>query len=270
MSGKTLVLLVAGAGALSLLATPVVMRSVARASLPKFDARAFQPSPPVTAHFQEILTKAGYPTVISQEIDYAARKDGSTSRFTRQFSLAGAPLYSRRELDLAGDIQVRTEEELRLVTAVKVPGRDRGRAVGRWDPVQSCGVAFDTVNRMKGTGVRESMLGFEVVKYVDDGPNVRLTHWLSPALGCLELRRLAEFKSADGSIDNTSDLVATSVVQGDPDERMFAFPQGYEPASFLDAGTRFETWAGRTLSPAAASILQKHDDVYAKYRYSGQ
>jgi hypothetical protein len=80
------------------------------------------------------------------------------------------------------------------------------------------------------------------------------------------LRRLAEFEKPDGSISDTSDLIATDVVPGEPKDALFILPVGYENVSYSERHKRMVAAMGGKANGAELKAVQRQDALFKQYQ----
>jgi len=199
------------------------------------------PTVPATVFFKETLTAPGKPELLSTERTYAVREDGSVVRIDKQYTNAGFQYLTHWEMELADGTRAEGDEQTKTMTALKLAPGSLGSALDRWDPATNCTVQVNQVNRTARPTAHERIAGIETVRIVSsDSATARITVWRAPGLNCLELRRLAEFKDPDGSVRDASDLVATEIRFGAPDNALFRVPDSYENISYSERFKRLE------------------------------
>lgn len=237
------------------------------------NATAPKPKPAQTVKYRELLAKppAARPALSTESL-YLVGVDGSIGTFDRQFTNTGEFYMSHRHLELTGGIIVEAIDQIQTVTAMIAAdplAEDRSRGLRRANPAQNCLAAYDANIKPRGRLLRtEQLLGFETVVIEDDQRGAKFTKWLAPALGCTELRRLAEFKDGAGTITDTSDLVAIEATLGAIDETLLQIPSTYQMASPSERYRREANYFGRTIVQAEIDHLAKADSAYEKHRYS--
>ncbi len=260
----------------------IVSAQMAREQLAQLRSRLFfhqaatltdpKHKPAQTVKYRELLAKppAAKPALSTERL-YLVGADGSTGSFDRQFTNTGEFYMSHRHLELAGGIIVDAIDQIRTVTAMIAAdprAEDRSRGLKSWNPDQNCLAAYDANIKPKGRFLRtEKLLGFETVVIEDDQRGAKFTKWLAPALGCTELRRLAEFKDGAGNITDTSDLVAIEATLGLADETQLEIPGSYQTASPSERYKREANYFGRAVVQAELDHLARADAAYEKNRY---
>ncbi|MGB9610453.1 MAG: hypothetical protein ACPL7M_05725 [Bryobacteraceae bacterium] len=162
---------------------------------------------------------------------FAMRGDFSAVTDTATDCTNGNGVSSRgREVTLSNGDRLRIDERLKLVTAIRT-------AVVFPEPLPLLPARSNYTEDFSGRRQRsfavrkEKLLAYSVVAETRQAGPRRITRWLSPELGCMELRRLAEFLDAPGRVTDTSGLVAVSVTVGEPDPGLFAVPVHHEHVS---------------------------------------
>ncbi len=238
-------------GALSLLAAQVALRNADRSHA---TVVALQ------VRYEEILKQDPMsPGRISTKRLLAIAADGSEAFIDHQFTHDGTLALSHRHLTLAGGITADIIDNLRSVTAYRASdpkAEDIRRALERWDPNTGCGVTFNGARR-RGAPVRtERVLGYEANVFVSG----RITTWVSPQLGCLELRRLGEFP-------DTSELIATEIMVQAPPQELFRIQADFTNVSPSEMYLKESAFRGLSPSPAELKQLAGIDEPYWRTRY---
>ena len=236
--------------------------------------------PAQTVELREVVWKAGARPSLSFERTLAIRADGSLYQYDRYHRLGPATgndaisapgiAYSQTLLSLKGGIRAEIANEVRTMSVIRGGNVDARRRAERWDPGKGCAVRFDGYRGSYSAPVWEHWLGFEVVKLVEDDQAAEISVWRAPALGCTELRRLAEFRGPDGRITEESELRAVSVVVGEPDSRLWQIPADFENVPFSEKLRRQAAARGGTVDGATLALLGPADQAFRKARYDGQ
>lgn len=221
---------------------------------------------PLTVRYEERLAAPGKAPAVGSRRIFAIRGDLSTVTESFVYFLNGSGVSSHtREIGFANGDRVRIDERLSLVTAVRTPvvfSEELPQLTARSD----CSEDF-LGNRQHAFADRnEKILGFRVVSETKEYGERRITSWVSPELGCVELRRRAEFLDSSGRVTDTSEQVAVSATPGEPEARLFSVPLHYEHVSYSTQMARAAQAAGRTASEAGVAALRQQDEVWEKHR----
>ncbi|GIU74257.1 MAG: hypothetical protein KatS3mg004_1344 [Bryobacteraceae bacterium] len=92
------------------------------------------------------------------------------------------------------------------------------------------------------------------------GPR-RITTWVSPELGCVELRSLTEFQDAAGRLTDTRELVTVSLTVGEPDADLFVVRLQYQHVSSSEQLVRAARAEGRQPLQAELAALKQQDEL---------
>lgn len=120
--------------------------------------------------------------------------------------------------------------------------------------------------------LRESILGVETVKIVRDSKSRRLTLWQAPSLGCITLKRLAEFrKEGSQNLTTPSEWIADRVQIGEPDAQLFNIPLAdYEeviPSEFYVRDMKVKVGAiSAEAERGYRSEYARHDALYLQQK----
>jgi hypothetical protein len=227
---------------------------------------ALPPLVPVTVKFKETLSAPGKPTILSTERVYGVRVDGSEVWIDQQHTNAGDIYLTHWHMLLADGTDAEGDDVTKTMTAVKLPVGNSTRALERWDPNARCTVQASGFNSTPAPQAEEMLLGVNTMKIVlRDSKTARITVWRAPSVNCLELRRLAEFKTQDGSVKDTSDLVATEVVLGEPNSSLFLLPTGEENISYSERYNRLVAAQGGRPVDGDMANLQRRDKMFSKF-----
>lgn len=217
---------------------------------------------------EEYVGLTGEAPHLSARYTFAVRGDGASATVTRKFDRVGNQVASDRDLRLPHGVRVEVSDHLEAVTATRVPGMPappRSQS-DIWKPETNCETAADGMNRRSKSEAGESILGFATRKIVEDNPTMRLTRWFAPALGCAELKQLAEFKAADGSITDISERRAVSARAGEPDSALFAWPSDYTNLSPSERYLRDVAHCGCAMNSNTLAALRKEDPWFQQNR----
>jgi len=226
------------------------------------------PIVPALVSFKEVLSTPGQPDLLSTERQYAIRSDGSEVRVDKQHRNDGVVYLTHWSLELADGTSAQGDDVTRTMTAVKMPRGPYGSTLTRLDPKQNCAASAIGPSTTPTPIVHETVLSFETARILlSDTGKARTTVWRAPNLNCLELRRFAEFKKPDGSVESTSDLFATGVVVGEPDPSLFALMSGHANLSYSERHRRLNAALGGPPIPAAEmQAVERQDATFEKYR----
>ena len=227
---------------------------------------ALPPFVPATVKFKESLSAPGKPDILSTERVYGVRVDGSEVWVDRQHTNAGDIYLTHWHVLLADGTDAEGDDVTKAMTAVKLPLGKSSRALERWDPNARCTVQASGFNSTPAPEAEEKLLGINTTKIIlSDSKTARITVWRAPSLNCLELRRLAEFKNQNGSVKDTSDLVATEVVLGEPKGSLFLLPTGEENISYSERYNRLVAAQGGRPADGDMPTLQRRDKMFSKF-----
>lgn len=215
-----------------------------------------------TIESEERVGLTGEEPHLSARYVFALRSDGATAVVTTKYNRAGSVHAVDRDLLLPGGIRAEVSDHLRVVTATKpVSPLPAGTAVRLHNaPPASCA---DQADGAPG----ERILGFSTIKTIKETPAMRLTRWIAPALGCAELRQVAEFKGSDGRITDTSDRNAVRVLSTEPDNALFDWPVDYENVPPSERYLRAASHCKCPTNPSTLQALKQQDQDYLKRRY---
>jgi len=221
---------------------------------------------PLTIQYEERLSVPGKTPVIGSRRVFAIRGDFSTVTDTTIYYTNGDGVSSHvREVAFFNGDRLRMDERLKLITAIRtaiVFPEQLPLLTAR----SNCTEDF-TGRRQRSFAVRnERLLGYSVVAERRQAGPRRITTWVSSELGCLELRRLAEFLDATGRLTDTSKLVAVSVTVGEPDPGLFAVPLHHEHVSYSQQLVRAAQAAGRQPPQAELAALEQQDILWKRHR----
>lgn len=221
---------------------------------------------PLTVWYEEWLTSPGRAPLQGARLTLAVRRDRSTAKERVVYSLDGAKVASHiREIGFGNGDRIRTDEILRLVTALRtafVFSEDLPVVTAR----SNCSLDFTGRRVFSYADEGTKFLGYRVVVERRQAGLRRMTSWRSPELGCVELRRLAEFLDSDGRVTDASELKAVRVAVGDPVEGLFSVPLDYEHVSFSEAFRRSAKAMGRTVDDAEILRFRSMDEAWRRRR----
>jgi hypothetical protein len=171
------------------------------------------------------------------------------------------------EVSLPGRILIQAFPEIEAFTAVKLPPKPEQEAASRLLPSSDCAVRADGMMPRGAAQPGEVILGYRTARFVQDSPSRRSTVWLSPDLGCVEVRTLMEFKDKAGNITDWSDQVVTSITKS-VDPLMFSIPKSYE---LIDPEELFRRSIihkkGVSPDEPFMGTLKSAADRFARYRF---
>ncbi len=206
------------------------------------------PESAFTLQTLEVSELVGSGTPFRREVRIAKRSDGAT------VLQATSVAWSRREVLIP-------REKLRVVIADH----------------QKLKTTYDSSKRPGGSGARsekaadcnpdpqhsaalgtEMILGYRTYRYPHsyeqaDGTMFEQHSWLSPDLGCIDLRTEVHRRRADGTLIGTFQRTAINVQRGEPDPSLFFVPADYRevrPSEFEDTVLRDRV--GQERGPAEA------------------
>lgn len=76
---------------------------------------------------------------------------------------------------------------------------------------------------------------------------------------------MAEFLDASGKVTDTGELIAVSVIPGEPDGKLFSVPQHFEHVSYSAQLVR-AAQAAKNPSEAELAALQQQDSIWERQR----
>lgn len=219
---------------------------------------------PLTVWHEEWLTSPGRAPLQGARLTLAVRRDRSTSKERVVDSLDGAKVASHiREIGFGNGDRIRTDEILRLVTALRtafVFSEDLPVVTAR----SNCLLDFTGRRVFSYADEGTTFLGYRVVVERRQAGLRRITSWRSPELGCVELRRVAEFLDSAGRVTDSSELKAVRVAAGEPGTDLFSVPLGYEHVSFSEAFRRSAKAMGRTVDDAEIQGFRSMDEAWRR------
>lgn len=224
---------------------------------------------PLTISWHELLNRPDQTRPVESTVTtLAIRSDGSTASSKVVSRLDGkSVLYRTRELFFSNGDRAQIDDISQVITAVKTR-----LAFSPELPLlkREADCSIDEMGApVSGTNVgTTTILGYRAVGFRRDQPALRSTTWRAPDLGCIDLRRLAEFKDKNGNVTDTSDLVATRIVVGEPDSSYFVVPVHYEAVSFSGRVLREAGRTGKLPGPDALARFHNQDEFYKTHRIS--
>ncbi len=236
---------------------------------------ASRPNPPnlpaMQIKFEETFAGASFPQKrISTRRLMSISSDGSSSIIDNQYTNDGNLYLTHRHLKLKGGISADIIDNTKSVTAyrAKEPGaEDRRRALDRWNPSDACASAYNGIAKQPPFLRRESLLGYETIVFQSESKSAKITKWVAPQLGCLEIRRIAEFADANGAFTETSDLLAVEIKLQTPPKEVFEIPAGFDHVSPSERFTREVEYRGQTRNAHEMQQFVKLDEQYRQLRY---
>ncbi|MCS6951931.1 MAG: hypothetical protein RMK57_00730 [Bryobacterales bacterium] len=223
---------------------------------------------PLTVHYEEIVHKPGRRPATTQEMILAIRSDGATARVQVFRALDGVSVIDRRRvIGFPNGDHVEVNDLLKLVVAVKtrlaLPSEFPTLTAASSCRTDLAGYPAAPNEVLSGT---EVVSGYKTSVFRRETARARFTNWRAPDLGCVELRRLTEFKDRDGVISDTSDLRAVRIVRGEPDTQLFHVDAAYERVSFSE---RYRRECQHWRQPIDASVLARlsRDDLALEGRW---
>jgi hypothetical protein len=221
---------------------------------------------PLTIHYEERLSVPGKTPIIGSRRTFAIRGDLSTVTDTIISSKNGSGVSSHvREIAFSNGDRLRIDERLSLITAIRT-----SVAFSEQLPLltarSNCTEDFTGQRQRSFARRAEKLLGYPVVAETRQTGPRRITTWASPELGCVELRRVAEFLDASGRVTDASELIAVSVIPGEPDAKLFAVPLHFEHVSYSAQLARAAQAAGKTPSDAELAALKQQDAIWERQR----
>ncbi len=214
---------------------------------------------PFLATLQESVVGPAGRQAQGMKLTTALRADGSTVEIIHVNATAEG------RLRLASGLSVDYERQSQLKSSMQFSAAESKQKMdSRLDPASGC---LRTIAGYADAGSvpagREKLSGEDVYKIVQDSKTVTMTVWRAPALGCLELRRIAQFKDATGAVKDSSELVLTSLARQDPPADLFAVPEFTEVAPSEFFGKR-GYMPGR--NPQMDLGMKQRDEAYNAHR----
>jgi hypothetical protein len=229
---------------------------------PKFE---FKPVP-VTVRYAEILHKSGKPDVVSSRTTLAIRSDGATAYHRVVFALDGkSEIWRTRQLDFANGDVVDVNDTFKIVTAFKTRSVF-SRNLPLMAPQAKCEQDIFGQPTHGKLVVEENLRGERVVKFNTGSGSRPIANWRSLDLGCIDLRRFAEFTDSAGKITDSSELIATQIIRGEPAADLFAVPLEYEAVPPSEHYLRDVKRSGQSPDSRVTQQTAAEDAVYHKYR----
>lgn len=225
--------------------------------------------PPFTAHFSEHYTAKNGEKKLGMKTTYARRSDGSWMALTQFFVHKGIE-DKTREIFLMTGRMARVGDYIRSVTTHQISEAEllKHRVYER-DPSTNCTQFYsgETERGQTLTGQYELIHGFNTVQIIYESTSRRLTVWKAPSLGCIILKRLAEFRERGSQgLSNPSELVVDSIQTGEPDSAYFEIPPTYEEVAPSVFYIRDLNIKGVKLSPAEEAVNRdQYPRLDAKY-----
>lgn len=210
---------------------------------------------------------------IIEERMRAVRSDGASVESLVNYTLDGSIHGQQRLLNLPGGVRILAKERLGLMTATRDAKEDDAHSRQRLDPSQSCVITLDGGQMAQNPIVtREILLGHETYKIVVDMKQYRNTYWHAPALGCAELRMLAEkIDLQSGQVTNTSDRTAVEIRPGEPDPALFELPRGLRnisPSELAVAARKANLKDTKaSLKDTEVAAFQPWDEHFRQFRF---
>lgn len=263
-------------GAFSYIAAQAIKRlnpnSLDKSTLLQIASRPTPPNlPAMQIQFEEILAGASSPQKrVSTRRLMSIASDGSSSIIDNQYTDAGNLYLTHRHLKLNGGISADIIDNTKSVTAYRAKNpaaEDRQRALDRLNPSAGCASDYNGVTKQPASIRRESLLGYDTIVFYSESKSAKITTWIAPQLGCLELRRLAEFADRNGAFTETSDLLAVEVRLQAPPKEVFEIPVGFDHVSPSEQFTREVEYRGQTRNAQDMQQFVKLDEQYRQLRY---
>jgi hypothetical protein len=223
-----------------------------------------RPVPVYVANFEERVAQAGRPAVLSRRILRAQRSDGTLVEVEDRLSLDGKYLYTTRNIYCSDGAFVYLRDAQRIGVALANAYRDQHTHSKRYDPARQCKVPYDDNANFQAASEMElvTSLRMRATRLENDSPTIHHRIWLAPSLGCLEVRRLAEFKGGDGSITDTSDYALVNLQMAEPPAALFEIPPDYESVNPTQFYERLMTMLGTSLDDNTRKALSIADAEY--------
>lgn len=221
---------------------------------------------PLTVQYEERLSVPGKSPVVGSRRTFAIRGDFSTVTDTTIYFTNGNGVSSHvREIAFSNGDRMRIDEQHSLITAIRTAAVF-SEQLPLLTARSNCTEDF-TGQRQRSFAVRnEKLLGYSLVAETRQAGPGRITVWASPELGCVEFRRVAEFLDASGRVMDASELIAVSVIPGEPDAKLFAVPLHFEHVSYSAQLARAAQAAGKKPSEAELAALKPQDAIWEKQR----
>jgi hypothetical protein len=249
--------------ALSLVASQKFFRRSTDAVIANSQIRSF---PAYTANFEEYVAKTGDPVSLSRRVLRAQRTDGTVVEVEDTLSKDGKSQYTTRNIYRFDGTLVYVRDAQRIGVAIANRFTNSQTDLTRFDPARQCKVNYAGTADYQAAPELEPVtsLGLMATRLDSDSPTVHHRVWRVPAVGCLQARRLTEFKGKDRATTDTSDYTLVKLQVAEPPASLFEVPPDYESVTPTQFYERLLAMFGATLDEGTRKSLAIADQEHAK------
>ena len=170
---------------------------------------------PFVVHQSDQSFIKGKAVAPAADVVFARRQDGSWAHTYATSSPRGEVGQALEFADVRGGRSVHTEPFTRSAATFHVDRSEFARKAGY-------GFLMCDGTEQNAALSHFSMLGYDVAQILKSEGADKITRWVAPALNCYPLKEHIDFGS-----ETITDIVATSIREGDPPDSMFEVPAGY-------------------------------------------
>jgi hypothetical protein len=210
-------------------------------------------------------TPAGGGVLLGETV-VAIKGDGSSVASTAWIGNGGKMVNEGRRLELSDGTSAQISDDIRTVTALKVPDAQKARVLNRYDPRSKCAARIGEHDPLSSPVQGRKMLGYDTVGYVLSSGNPRISVWMAPALGCFEMFREEESLDEAKRIVEAIETEAVKIVLGEPKQDLFQIPSSYDHVSFSE---HFKRGLEKENSPVPADFRSRfaaEDRMYEQFK----
>lgn len=220
----------------------------------------------LTAHLERLRKIPGGGSVLLGETVVAIRGDGSSVASIARIGNDGKMVNEGRRLELSDGTSAQISDDIRTVTALKVPDAQMARALNRYDLRYKCATRVGEYDPLSSRVQGRQVLGYDTVGYILSSGNPRISIWMAPTLGCLEVFREEESLDEAKEIVGTIETEAVKIVLGEPEQYLFLIPSAYDHVSFSE---HFKRGLEKDNSPVPVDFTSRfaaEDRMYEKFK----
>ncbi len=220
----------------------------------------------LTARVNRYRTSPTGGSVLLAETVVAIRGDGSSVTSTAWIGDSGKMVNDGRRLELSDGTSAQISDDIRTVTALKIPDAQAARVLNRYDPRSKCAVRIGEDDPPASPVQERKVLGFDAVGYVLRSGEPRISVWMAPALGCFEVFREEEsLDEAERAVEKT-ETEAVKIVLGEPEQNLFQIPLSYQRVSFSEHFKRGLEKEHSPIPPDFRSRFGVEDRMYEQFK----
>jgi len=220
----------------------------------------------LTAYVNRYRMSPAAGSVLLAETVVAIRGDGSSVTSTAWIGDGGKMVNDGRRLELSDGTSAQISDDIRTVTALKIPDAQAARVLNRYDPRSKCAARIGEDDPPASPLQGRKVLGYDTVGYVLGSGNPRISVWMAPALGCFEVFREEEsLDEAKRGVEKT-EIEAVKIVLGEPEQSLFQIPPSYEHVSFNEHFKRGLEKEHSPVPPDFRSRFAVEDQMYEQFK----